>query len=166
MERGIDMNFLFATYAMLEMRNNNSAILVYGHYKDEQWPRAWVEYMVSGTDHRIVSDYCSDWLRMGYNEFHNSFFPETSRVYLDYIFWTKYTQHLYELIQKPETSYILDGLIAISPSFRNGRPYGFIDFDLACPDRIGGRVFIPTVMIKPDGNPALLTRELIDSLMQ
>lgn len=166
MERGVNASFIFATYAMLEMKDNDSALLAYGYYKNENEPRAWTEYMIGRTEHRVVCDYCSDWVRMTYTKFHNELFPETSRVYLDYIFWTKYTSHLHSLIQKPETSYILDGLVALRPQFRNGSLRGFINFDLAHPDRITGRDFIPTVILNPDGSPTLLTRELFDSLMQ
>ena len=164
-EQGINVSFIFAIYAMLELRNNDSAMLVYGYMKDNFGPCAWVEYN-DANGKRMVRDYCAKWQEIPYLAFHNRYYPDTERIYLDYIFWTKFTKKLYELAQKPETSYILSGIGVLNPKFENGRVCGITEFNHYNPIVIDGSKFTPTVIINPDKSLALLTQEFLESLMQ
>ncbi len=165
LENGVDLTFHLAIYAMLEFKGNESAMLVHGHTVNDANPRAWVEYK-DAKEKRMVRDYSSSWINMTETAFHNKLFPDTERLYLDYIFWEKYEEHLYDLIQKPETSYVLGGINLICPKIKNGRFYGFTNFNRHNIDIITGIDFNPLVIKNPDGTFSLLTRELIDSLMQ
>lgn len=162
---GINLTFHLAIYAMLEFKDNDSAMLVHGHTRTDSLPCAWVEYK-NNAGKRMVRDYNSSWIDIPETAFHNRFFPDTDRLYLDYIFWERYEKHLYELIKKPETSYILGGLNLICPKIKNGKFYGFTNFNRHNVEHVTGTEFIPTVIKNPDDTFSLLTRELIDSLMQ
>lgn len=164
MKRGVNVSFIFAMYAMLELKGNNSAMLVYGCIKDSG-PCAWVEYN-NGNGKRMVRDYCTDWIELSYLNFHNTYHPDTERIYLDYIFWTKYTEKLYKLAQVAETSYILNDLVAMSPKFENGKVYGITDF--SCFDSLvtNGKNTNPTMIVNPDNSLIYLKQEFLKFLMQ
>jgi len=167
MEKGINLSFEFAMCGMMELKDASSAMLVYGTSKANPEPHAWVEYNTdpkkSGT--RMVRDYCSDFMEIPFLKHQNTFFPDTERVYLDYFFWTKFMNHLYELVQSPDTSFVLGALCIMHPKFKNGKIYGITDFGFKHSVMVTGEEFIPTVIKNPDGSYALLTRETIDSLM-
>lgn len=162
--KGINMSFEFAAYAMMELKGDESAMMVHGNLKNDPEPRAWVEYVTKSGERR-VRDYCSEFLEMSYLSFHNSYYPDTERIYLDYIFWTKYMENLYNLAQSPDTSYIVSGLSIVRPKFKDGKFCGVSDFGYKHVDVTDGTEFIPTVIKNPDGKTVLLTRELFDSLM-
>lgn len=164
-ERGINITFLLGLYAMLELKGNDTSMLVYGFKKGDNYPCAWVECK-NTAGKRIVRDYCSEWIELPYNTFHNRFYPDTERLYLDYVFWTRYTDHLHDLIQRPETSFIIGGLSMISPKIKNGKFCNITDFTHEHVDRITGTEFVPTIVKNPDGALVLLTSELFRQCME
>ena len=164
-EHGINIAFILGLYAMLELKGNDTSMLVYGRKKGDDCPCAWVEYKKPSGE-RIVRDYCADWIEMPYNTFHNKFYPDTERLYLDYIFWTRYTKHLYDLATRPETSYIIGGLSLLCPKIKEGQFYGITEFMREHVDRITGTEFIPTIIRTPDETLVLLTSELFQEYME
>ena len=163
--QGINLTFEFAILAMFELKDNESAMLINGEMIFSSGPCAWVEY-VNDSGQRMVKNYCSDWVELPYIVFHNKFLPDTDRIYLHYIFWTRFTSRLYQLMQKPETSYVLGDLSVIRPKFKNGKIYDITDFGHRYSDKIEGTCFIPTVINNPNGTSSLLNQELFDSLMK
>ena len=172
LEQGINLTFILSIYAMLERKGDTSAMLVYGRMQDDTSPRGWIEYK-DADGARMVRDYCSDWVDMPYTKFHNKYFPDTERLYLDYIFWEPYEKHLYELIQKPETSFVLAGISLICPRVKGGKFYGITNFNRHGADKITGtnRItgleadFNHTVIRNPDDSFAVVSKDLIDHLM-
>ena len=165
LERGINITFILGLYAMLERKGDDTSILVYGRRQGEEYPRAWIEYK-KASGKRYVLDYGSDFIEMSYTAYHNKYFPDTERLYLDYIFWTRYTNHLHELIKQPETSYIIDALKPIYPKLTNGRLLGITEFRYDHIDAVTGTEFLPTEIKNPDDKLVLLTLDLFHELME
>ena len=162
---GIDLSFELAIISMLELKNNESAALVHGSTNHGSGqPRAWVEYR-DENGNRKVQDYCSEWREIAFNVFQNRFFPDTERLYLHYIFWTRYTGRLYELVQRPETSFVFAEVNHFRPTFRNGKLFGILDFMRHDTESIVGTEFKPVVVKSPDDSETIMDRDFFNFLM-
>lgn len=164
-EHGLDLSFELSIVVMLELKSNTSTALVHGSLNHgAEMSHAWVEYR-DACEKRWVIDYCADWKKMSFTAYSNKLFPDTERLYLHYIFWTDYTERLYYMMQKPETSYILEELVKLRPKFRNGKVFGILDFYGHTINENAGTTFDPVWIEGPDGNRVVVSQEFFEYLL-
>ena len=69
------------------------------------------------------------------------------------------------MMQKPETSYILEELVRLRPKFRNGKVFGILDFYGHTINENVGTVFNPVWIEGPDGNRVVVSQEFFEYLL-